>query len=122
MKRIKRGQTTQHKRYQAIRSAAYKYAKQEARKAGVPYWNLPQCPGCNQIPTTWENVGYWISRHTGELEAIYTFCPDCAKLTANPTTKYGVFQNCEEALKIWYEARKDNQKNMQKRKSRRRKK
>lgn len=122
MKRLKRGETARHKRYEASRSAAYKYARQEARKAGVPCWNLPQCPGCNQIPSTWENVGYWISRHTRELEAIYTLCPDCAKRTSNPATKYQVFENCEEVLTVWYEAYKENQKQTQERKRRRRKK
>jgi len=78
----------------------------EAQFAGAPSWDLPHCPGCDEIPKRWAMVGLWVNRHNGMLDGTYTLCPTCAELAQNPQTKYAVFSRCEEAMKLWAEARR----------------
>lgn len=71
----------------------------------APSWDLPHCPGCDEIPKQWAMVAVWVNRHNGNLDGTYTLCAACAELAQNPQTKYAVFARCEEAMKLWAEAR-----------------
>ncbi|MGB0389819.1 MAG: hypothetical protein ACPGWR_33780 [Ardenticatenaceae bacterium] len=89
-----------HRRSKATNQVAQRYAEEH----GVVCWDLPECPGCDQIADRWEMMALWV-RRDGTLEATYMLCPQCSKLAGNPLTKYAVFSRCEDTLTLWSKSR-----------------
>ena len=109
MKRKKRRSTKRRSRSSQSSGAGGGFPSEDeilAQLDGAPSWDLPYCPGCDEIPKRWAMMAVWVNRHNGNLDGTYTLCPACAELAQNPLSKYALFARCEEAMKLWAEARR----------------